>query len=494
MKLTKNEDIVKIDEQMKDCDPGTLTTLATANKDALNIFGGRIGGVLDGTSDDGWHDKVRTGVTTAMEKIKGFVEEEKKSCDFISGAVGPVTNLKTMAGEYVKEFKKYEAIADNPPTRYVQEDGKDKINDNGTKTQRTEYTQWQKQVEAYEKTLPKLEAEVLRLETAVKSYFAACDFSTHTINGELYKEGDGDIKIKFDEMFRVEYDPATGTITTKDKFEIDKKFDDGSQVQATKEVERKYDDINGDGKIDEEDALIWEHVHTEGTYTDPEGNQYGFVEDTESDTIGIIKQHKEVTDRETGETVLTKDLKRNAAYKGICGETTVETTEKEDDGEWTTETRKIHSEYGEDSEYEEKVVIKSKSDDPAVGTVEYEDGRKVTTYRDADGKLHKTEQSTDKHGNPQTDYDEIVDDSQTKKVTVTYKDAEGKVVKTETMEVNFDNPLDQQRLSNKFEDARSQYYVAGSGCGPRWTDLVLEGEAGVYDCWSDSSITFTMED
>ena len=503
MKLTKNDHLVEVNGKMKSCNPSTLTQLAQANKDALNIFGSRIGGVLDGTSDDGWHDKVRTGVTTAMEKIKGFIEDEKKSCDFISGAVGPITNLKTILSEYVEAFDAYAAIADDPPQRYVQENGQDKINDNGTKTQRTEYTEWQKKVYAYEQSIPKLEEEAIRLENAVKNYFAAIDLTTHTINGEIYHEGDGDIKIKFQDMFRklaeipddewtkigdtdTEYDPATGTITTKEKFEVKKEFEDGSKVEAKKDVERKYDDINGDGKLDEQDALIYEKVHTEGTYTDPEGKVYGFTEDQESDTIGVISLKREVKDQETGDTVFTQEDERAAAYESPVGGTTVEMNSTVEDQETKTETRTVKMEG-----YEEKTEIKTSKDDPETGTVEHEDGSRTVVYRDSSGQLCSREESTDKHGNPTTTENGPVDTSSKKKVTITYSDGR----EPETMVINPDNPIDQQRLENKMEDARSEFYVAGSGCGPRMIDLELTGETSVSGCWDgDATITFKWED
>jgi hypothetical protein len=502
MRLTKNEHLYEVEGKMKSCDPSTLTQLAQANRDALTVFGSRIGGVLDGTSDDGWHDKVRTGVTTAMEKIKGFIEEEKTSCDFITGAVGPINNLKTILSEYVEAFDAYAAIADSPPERYVQEDGKDKINDNGTKTQRTEYTEWQKKVYAYEQSIPTLESEAERLEEAVKNYFAAINLTTHTIDGSVYHEGDGDIKIKFQEMFRklseipddewtkvgdtdVEYDPATGTITTKEKFEVQKEFEDGSKVEAKKDVERKYDDINGDGKVDDDDALIYEKVHTEGTYTDPTGKVYGFTEDKESDVIGLVKLHQEVTDQENGDTVFKRDDERQAAYESnTCG-TTVEMNSKVEDEETVTETRTVKME-----NYQEQTEIKTSKEDPEVGTVEHEDGSKTVVYRDENGQLCSREESKDKDGKPVVSENGPVDTSSKKKVTITYSDGRP----SEEMIINPDNPIDRQRVSNKMEDARSEFYEAGSGLGPRWCDLESSGETGVSGCMSDDSITFTMTD
>ena len=502
MRLTKNEHLYEVEGKMKSCNPSTLTQLAQANKDALTVFGSRIGGVLDGTSDDGWHDKVRTGVTTAMEKIKGFIEDEKTSCDFIAGAVGPINNLKTILSEYVEAFDAYAAIADDPPQRYVQENGKDKINDNGSKTQRTEYTEWQKKVYAYEQSIPTLESEAERLENAVKSYFAAIDLTTHTINSSVYHEGDGDIKIKFQEMFRklaeipddewvkvgdtdVDYDPATGTITTKEKFEVKKEFDDGSKVEAKKDVERKYDDINGDGKVDDNDALIYEKVHTEGTYTDPTGKVYGFTEDKESDVIGLVELHQEVKDQETGDTVYTRDDEREAAYEAPVGGTTVEMNSKVEDEETVTETRTVKMEG-----YQQETQIQTSKEDPEVGTVKHEDGSKTVVYRDEKGQLCSRREYEDKNGNPQVDENGPVNTDRKKKVTITYSDGRP----PEEMVINPDNPIDQQRVCNKMEDARSNYYVAGSSTGPSWNDLEMFGETGVSDCWSEDSITITMTD
>ena len=515
MKLTKNEHLVEVNGKLEGCDPSSLTSLASANKSALTIFGSRIGGVLDGTSDDGWHDKVRTGITTAMQKIQGFITEEQKSCDFIEGGVGPVTNLKTIVKEYVTEFDNYAAIADSPPTRYVQENGSDKVNENGSKTQTNEYTQWAKKVHAYEIAIPQLETEAKRLENAVRNYFAAIDLTTHTIDGSVYHEGDGDIRYKFADLFRklaeipddewvkigdteTEYDPTTGQITTKEKFEVHKDEPDGSHIDAEKKVERTYQDINGDGKVDETDQLIYEKVHTEGTYTDPEGKQWGFVQDTESDTIGIVKDHKEVTDKETNEVVQTEDYNREAAYDDATGATTVEATEvvESKDTNTKTETRTIDSSYGDqpDEQYQEKVTITTPLEDDGTGTVEHEDGSKTIVYRDESGQLCSREEYQDKNGKTQTTDNGPLDPPNKKKVTITYP--EGHEPPSKEMTVDINNPIDQQRVQNEMENARSEYYVAGSGCGPRWIDLEMDGHTEVSGCMpgNDTTISIDMTD
>ena len=62
------------------------------------------------------------------------------------------------------------------------------------------------------------------------------------------------------------------------------------------------------------------------------------------------------------------------------------------------------------------------------------------------------------------------------------------------MNVNPNNPIDQQRMMNKLEDARSQYYTSSSSrSGLNYNDLVCDGRTTISDAWSDSGYEFTLE-
>ena len=504
MKLTKNEELYTLNDKIKDLDPSTLTTLAQTDADALDVFSSRMTGVFDGASDDAWHDKVRTAITTGISHLKEYIEEEKKSAEFIKGAVGPITNMKTIVAKYVEEFDKYAAIADNAPTKYEQEDGKDKVYDDGHKRVSSDYISWSRQVEAYEKAIPTLEEEAERLIQAVKNYFAAIDLTTHTMDSSVYAAGDGDIKIKYEEILRQiseipddEYvkkhdteftTDDQGHIVSKDVYEVHKEFEDGSKYDGERTVEKTYGDINGDGKVDETDELIYTKVHEEGEYTDPEGHKYGYLHDEESDQIGIVSSHTVLTDEETGEVAREEEMERTAAYTDITGSDTTEVNETVNDGETTTETRTTTVSAG-DQEFKEEVVIETNNDAPETGTVKTADDRTVTVYRDPEtGKLMSQETWTDKNGKEVKETPTEVKE-ETRTVTITYPDG-----KTEKMTVNPNNPIDEQRIFNKLEDARSQYYTSGSQpTGLRYMDLVQDGETSISDPWSDEQITITME-
>ncbi len=504
MKLTKNEELFTLKDKIKDLDPSTLTTLAQVDADALDIFSSRMTGVFDGTSDDGWHDKVRTGITTGMSYIKSYIEEEKKSTDFIKGAVGPINNMKSIVTKYCEEFDKYAAIADKAPTKYEQENGQDKIFDDGRKHVSQDYLAWSRQVDAYESAIPTLEAEAERLVEAVKNYFKAIDLTTHTMDSSVYAAGDGDIKIKYEEILRQiseipddeyvkKHDTEftvddQGHIVSKDEYEVHVEFDDGSKYDGERTVEQTYDDINGDGKVDETDELIYTTVHEEGTYTDAEGNEYGYLHDEESDQIGIVHSHTVLTDKETEEVVREEETDRVAAYTDAVGSDTVETNETVNDGETTTETRTTTTTAG-DQEYKEEVVIQTNNDAPETGTVKRDDDTTVTVYRDPEtGKLMSQESYVDKHGETVKETPTEIKE-ETRTLTITYPDG-----KTEQMTVNPNNPIDEQRIMNKLNDARAQYYTSGSQpLGLNYIDLLTDGETSISDVWTDDQITLTLE-
>ena len=60
------------------------------------------------------------------------------------------------------------------------------------------------------------------------------------------------------------------------------------------------------------------------------------------------------------------------------------------------------------------------------------------------------------------------------------------------MDVNPNNPIDQQLMRNKMEDARSKYYVDSYGTGLNFNELLNDGSSSISDVLSDSQYTFTL--
>jgi len=473
MKLTKNENLYTLKDKIKDLDPSTLTTLGQTDYDAIDILSSRMTGVFDGASDDGWHDKVRTGITTGMTTLKSYFDEEKKSAEFIKGAVTPITNMKSIVLQYVDEFDKYAAIADKKPTMYEQENGQDKIYEDGRKRVSQEYLSWSKSVDAYETAIPKLEAEAERLVKAVKNYFAAIDLTTHTIDSSVYAEGDGDIKIDYtqilaqikdipDDQYVKKHDTEfttddEGHIVSKDEYEVHVEFEDGSKYDGEKTVEQTYNDINGDGKIDETDELIYTKVHEEGTYTDTEGNEYGYLHDEESDQIGLVHSHTVVTDKDTNEVVGEEETDRVAAYPDTTtGSEVTEVNETVNDGETTTETRTTTNAAPDGRVFTHETNVTRQNDDPQCGFTAGDDGTGWIVSRNDEGKLVMQRCTVvDGVATPQEGRRPRPVEETTRTLTVTYPDGS-----TETRQINPNNPLDWQVMDNMLVDART---MSGEG-------------------------------
>ena len=60
MAIEKDEELFKLQEQVEPIEPGSLTTFGNSVKENLTVFGTRIGAIMDGSSEDGWDDKVKT--------------------------------------------------------------------------------------------------------------------------------------------------------------------------------------------------------------------------------------------------------------------------------------------------------------------------------------------------------------------------------------------------------------------------------------------------
>lgn len=295
-KLTKNTDIYDWKKTLDSCTPSTLSSLASEDSSTLGIFSSRLGGVLDGTSDDNWSDKITGKVSESITTIQGYVTKVTNSCSFISGAESIVTNLKTACESYVKEYDNYSAMGSQPSMYEKNADGSDKLNSSGHKIVSSDYLDWKRKMEAFEEGIPKLEEQAKRIHDSVANYFSAIDLTTNTIDGSIYSSDSSKITFNFadylsgvmgisleewaskESEFYVDED---GNLVGKDiYYQYHCEYADGSDFLGTKTEEVKVQDINGDGVIDENDLLIYKKVHLDGEFTAPDGTVYKMTSDT----------------------------------------------------------------------------------------------------------------------------------------------------------------------------------------------------------------------
>ena len=101
MAIEKNAELFRIKPIIEPIEPGTLSELGNNMKDNLTIFGSRIGAIMDGSSDDGWDDKVKTQIKSTMETIANAAKEKEKAADHLIGATGIISTMQTAVVEYV---------------------------------------------------------------------------------------------------------------------------------------------------------------------------------------------------------------------------------------------------------------------------------------------------------------------------------------------------------------------------------------------------------
>lgn len=503
MAVIKNEELYKLNNSLASVDPSSLSTLGQANEDTLGILSSRITGVLDGSSDDNWNDSVKTGLNDSISKIKEIIEKAKKSSNFISQGAGPVESLKTVCANYVTQYDAYETELKKNISQYEKDDeGEDIVTESGNKIVSQDYIDWETKIEAYEASLPKLEEEVLRIKKEVKNYFAAVNFETNTIDSSIYTEGAANIKFNFGDYFngkvqvtKEEYvtkhkdtkiDPETGKVVTVEEYEVHREFVDGASLDGTGTKETEFEDENNNQELDEGEQFV-ETVNESGIITDADGKQHDYEHSATTDNDGVVESETTVTDHETKEQEYHQETDRKAAYDDQVGARTTETTQVEETKEEVTTTRTVSKNNDDGEKFNSDVTVTQKQADRECGTVVTEDGRKITVYRDEDGNLRAKETHTDKNGVEQEYTDKEIP-SETK--TFSIKHPDGTV---ETMEVNPNNPIDQQLMRNKMEDARSQYYVDSNDAGLEYQELMNDGSSSISDAWSADQYTFTLE-
>ncbi|MBR4671832.1 MAG: hypothetical protein IKO78_01355 [Bacilli bacterium] len=199
MAIEKDEELFKLQKQVESIEPGSLTTFGNNIKDNLTVFGNRTSAIMDGSSDDGWDDKVKTQIKTSMQTIVDAAKEKEKAADHVMGGEGIISTMKYAVNEYKDTFEQYETRLANVPTKY--EDEKDEDGKN-VKTQA--YKDWEKDIFIFEKAIPELQEQANTWVDQVKAYFSAYDFAKNEVDSNIYKPITdplvffGDLKTKYE--------------------------------------------------------------------------------------------------------------------------------------------------------------------------------------------------------------------------------------------------------------------------------------------------------
>lgn len=473
MSITRNDRIVTLKDSFAEIDIDSLSMLGKENVSTLDVLSSRISGSLSGTSDDNWSDEIKTQLNQSTEKIDKIVKEAIKSTEFIEGAVGPLNNLKTVCNEYIEKFDDYDALINKDVEQYLKDEkGAYVLDANKNKIESEDYINWQQEIKAYEESIPLLEEEVLTIENSVKNYFAAVDFNTNVIDSNIYAQGSSDITFNFSDYFNgklkttkeeyvethesVEIDEETGNIVLKEEYKVNKEFEDGSTLKGDRTVDQVYEDTDENEKLDKEkDILIEENIHEEGELTTPDGDVYDYEHNEKNDQLGLVHQDTTLKDQETEETVYEQEEDRTSAYETSSEIKVNETNRTTKEKGTTTEEHVIVESNGKDT-VETVTTVTTIDDDPDCGVVpDPETGETTTVYRDEDGNLRYKTEYVDGNGNTQLlgDYD-IPEEIKT--LTITYPDGS-----TKEMEVNPNNPIDQQKIYQEMQEARGN-----EGCNP----------------------------
>lgn len=338
--LSKNVRLYEIKENLSSTNPGSLTTLGEADESALTAFKGRINSDFEGIGSNNWDSDVRTSIQSNISSITAVIDTGIKASQFISGGESPVKSLKDITEQYVTKYDAYASKVNNPPSpKYKQKQttygrwyDTDELTD--------EYASWQRDVKAYEDLLPKLESEALRIEGTVKNYFAAINLNTNTIDASIYVAGSEKSTFDFDEEFENYKDDSQeidfseteasetaayfdgraeveseersnetvnvekqddGTSKERKTADVETTYKDGSKFEGHEEDELIFEDINGDGKVDDDDRKIYEEVRRNGTFTDTDGRTYDAESlKTHDYDTGVVTSSTQLTDQEDG--------------------------------------------------------------------------------------------------------------------------------------------------------------------------------------------------
>ena len=438
MSIKINEELDRINTELGSVGTGSLSGLGSENQSLLGILSSRVGGVINSVGADKWDCKIKDEIQSFVSgTVTESINKAIQSSQFVSDSVGHVENLKTICNQYVTEFGKYETeLKKTGIKRYEDEE----------KTKETrEYKNWLYTINAYERSLPKLEDEALRVKQEVANYFASVDFTTNTSDSKIFSAGATDIKIDYEEYFngelkaiKEEYEvkkeeiktnETTGDVTYEQEYKVEKEFADGTKVigegtetleiknnkgKASDEVKNASSIISKTNKdlasgienLDEEETVDLDaeeakqlnevisepfvhKVREEGTIESIDDKKQEYVYDKEEDQDGLVHENIIVTDTETQQSVYEEQEDRTANYQDGFE---IDTKEyMKDEKTEATRTRSITRTYtaGENTTADQ-LVFNENANDSTCGTVVEESGEKYTYYRDDSGVLHET--------------------------------------------------------------------------------------------------------
>ena len=205
---SKNEKLYTAKDTLQDVEPSTLTEFGQNVSDNLTVLGNRISSIMSGSSDDSWDDKVKTQITSAIEKIGTSVKEEQKTAEVVKGASSILSTLKSALEEYVLGYDSWETHVNSEPTEKTET-----YTEEGSTEPKTRYTQkyldWEKEDAILRKTVPELEEQAKTWMEQMKTYFEAYNFETHEIDTTIYKENKDPLKFYGDlyKQYESEYVP-----------------------------------------------------------------------------------------------------------------------------------------------------------------------------------------------------------------------------------------------------------------------------------------------
>ena len=249
MAIEKDEKLFELQQQVEPINPGTLATFGNNVKDNLSVFGTRISAIMDGSSDDGWDDKVKTQIKTSMQTIADAAKEKEKAADHVIGGEGIISTMKYAVNEYKDTFEQYEArLAEESKIQKTEEyevDGE-------KKTRKTEkYKQWEKDIFIFEKAIPDLQEQANTWVDQVKAYFSAYDFAKNEVDSNIYKPITdplvffGDLKTKYEGDF-VEKPLEENEVAEEKPEEEIEETEDAVAAARKKEVEDKTKEAIGE--------------------------------------------------------------------------------------------------------------------------------------------------------------------------------------------------------------------------------------------------------
>ena len=205
---SKNEKLYTAKDTLQDVEPSTLTEFGQNVSDNLTVLGNRISSIMSGSSDDSWDDKVKTQITSAIEKIGTSVKEEQKTAEVVKGASSILSTLKSALEEYVLGYDSWETHVNSEPTEKTET-----YTEEGSTEPKTRYTQkyldWKKEDATLRKTVPELEEQAETWMEQMKTYFKAYNFEKHEIDTTIYKENKNPLKFYGDlyKQYESEYVP-----------------------------------------------------------------------------------------------------------------------------------------------------------------------------------------------------------------------------------------------------------------------------------------------